>query len=102
MKNEIVANSIINLGILFKKGDERVLEAITERKMKIAFLTSHRTEKNGECLSPYIEEAVIAAYQLRGAEGLSSLSKSGKNVSINDIDEKLKKNIISAGLRLLP
>lgn len=87
---------IEDLGDNFNSADEDILEAIIERVTDVAqTLSNNQTDE----LNPYIKTCVKAEYLSRGGEGLGSLSESGKNSSFIDNIEKMRNDIIKAGLR---
>lgn len=87
---------IVELGDNFKEEDYETLETIVERVTAVAqSLSNNQTEE----LNPYIKTCVKAEYLSRGGEGLSSLSESGKNSGFIDNIEKMRNDIIKAGLR---
>ena len=101
MQEEIVKSAINRLGPFFRKGDEDVIKDIVNDMISIAFSCSNRTENNGKELILLIKKATIAAYKLRGTEGIKNLSQSGKSMSFEEIEDKLKTEIIKGRLRLL-
>lgn len=101
MKKKIILSAINQLGPFFKDNDEEILSEITDDMISIAFSYSNRNAENSEALFPIIKKAVIATYKLRGSEGFKSLSQSGKSMTFNDIEEKMRQDILKSGLRLL-
>ncbi len=101
MKELIIKSAIRQLGPFFKKGDEIIIDEITDDMITIAFSYSNRTIENGSPLIPIIKKAVISTYKLRGSEGLKSLSQSGKSMSFDNIEEKMRQDILKSRLRLL-
>lgn len=87
------------LGDNFKAGDDALLQSIIEDLTKDALFISNRSEET--LLKSEIKEAVISTYLLRGAEGLNSLSQGGVSSSFKDIKDKMKKDIISNGKRII-
>ena len=87
---------IEDLGDNYNDADEDVLESIIERVTTVAQTLSNNDSQE---LNPYIKTCVKAEYLSRGGEGLSSLSESGKNSSFIDNIEKMRNDIIKAGLR---
>ena len=80
----------------FDKDDRELLENIVERVTNVAqTLSNNQTDE----LNPYIKTCVKAEYLSRGGEGLNSLSESGKSSSFVDNIEKMRNDIIKAGLR---
>lgn len=88
---------IEDLGENYKK-DEYVLKEILEEITSIASDISNRPSTDKK-LFPYIKNCVKAEYLSRGAEGMNSFSESGKSSSFIDNVERMRNNIIKAGLR---
>lgn len=82
----------------FQEGTEDILKGIIERIASIASNTSNR-EKHDEKLIPYIEEATLAEYNQRGAEGLLSRSEGSISSSFKEIIKEMRTNIICDGVR---
>ena len=90
-------DEIINdLGDNYDYADEEVLEGIIARVTTVAHSLSNN---NSEELTPYIKSCVKAEYLSRGGEGLNSLNESGKSSNFVDNIEKMRNDIIKAGLR---
>ena len=90
-------DEIINeLGDNYDYADEEVLESIIARVTTVAQTLSNN---DSEELNPYIKTCVKAEYLSRGGEGLNSLNESGKSSSFTDNIEKMRNDIIKAGLR---
>jgi len=87
-----------DLGANLKTGDETVLTNILTDMTAIASHTSNRLTTDTK-LSPYIKTAVKAAYLRRGDEGKTSSSEGSLSSSYEDIEKKLRQDIISNGLR---
>ena len=87
---------IEDLGDNYNDADEDVLESIIERVTTVAQTLSNNDSQE---LNPYIKTCVKAEYLSRGGEGLGSLSESGKNSNFTDNIEKMRNDIIKAGLR---
>lgn len=87
---------IKDLGDNYNYADEEVLLDIIERVTAVA---QNLSNNNTEELKPYIKTCVKAEYLSRGGEGLNSLNESGKNSSFADNIEKMRNDIIKAGLR---
>lgn len=92
MREEIIRD----LGDNFNYEDAEILQNIIDRVTAVAQSLSNN--QNDE-LNPYIKTCVKAEYLSRGGEGLNSLSESGKNSSFTDNIEKMRNDIIKAGLR---
>lgn len=92
MLEEIVED----LGDNFNENDYEVLGEIVARVTTVAQTLSNN---NTDELNPYIKTCVKAEYLSRGGEGLGSLSESGKSSSFTDNIEKMRNDIIKAGLR---
>lgn len=87
---------IIELSDNYNENDYELLSKIVERVTAVAQnVSNNQTEE----LNPYIKTCVKAEYLSRGGEGLSSLSESGKNSGFIDNIEKMRNDIIKAGLR---
>lgn len=87
---------IDDLGDNYNIDDEPILQEIINRVTTVAQTLSNN---NTNELNPYIKTCVKAEYLSRGGEGLNSLSESGKNSSFVDNIEKMRNDIIKAGLR---
>ena len=87
---------ISDLGDNFDNNDYDMLEELTQRVTDVAQTLSNNTSTE---LEPYIKTCVKAEYLSRGGEGLSSLNESGKSSSFIDNIEKMRNDIIKAGLR---
>lgn len=86
IKNRLGANYIDNT-------DDIILDIIDDMT-SIAIDASNRKE-NDEKLIPYIKKAVISEYNSRGAEGLLSRSEGSVSSSFNDIEKKLRTDLVS-------
>lgn len=86
IKNRLGANYIENT--------DDVLQDIIEDMTSIACDVSNR-KKDDTKLFPYIKKAVISEYLQRGAEGLLSKSEGGESSAFNDIERKLREDLIS-------
>ena len=90
-------DEIINdLGDNYNEDDYEVLQEIIDRVTAVA---QNISNNHGDILNPYIKECVKAEYLSRGGEGLNSLSESGVSSNFNDGIEKMRNDIIKAGLR---
>lgn len=87
---------IQDLGENYSDDDEEILESIIERVTNVAQTLSNNTSEE---LNPYIKTCVKAEYLSRGGEGLNSLNESGKSSSFQDNIDKMRNDIIKAGLR---
>lgn len=85
IKNRLGANYIDNT-------DDIIVDIIKD-VTSIATDFSNR-ESTDEKLIPYIKKAVVSEYLQRGAEGLLSRNEGGISSSFNDIEEKLKKDLV--------
>lgn len=81
------------LGSNFIEGTENVIRDIIDDMTSIAIDASNR-KKNDKVLIPYIKKVVISEYLQRGAEGLLSESKGSVSSSFNDIEKKLRTDLI--------
>lgn len=87
---------IDDLGDNYSDEDYEILQSIVARVTAVAqSLSNNQTEE----LNPYIKTCVKAEYLSRGGEGLNSLNESGKTSSFVDNVEKMRNDIIKAGLR---
>ncbi|HJJ05167.1 MAG TPA: hypothetical protein OIM45_04815 [Clostridiaceae bacterium] len=90
IKNRLGANYIENT--------DNIINDIIEDMTSIACDASNRN-KDDEKLIPYIKKAVISEYNSRGAEGLLSRNEGSVSSSFNDIEKKLRIDLVS--IRLL-
>lgn len=88
---------IQDLGENYSDDDEEILQGIIDRVTDVAQTLSNNADT--ENLSPYIKTCVKAEYLSRGGEGLNSLNESGKSSSFQDNIDKMRNDIIKAGLR---
>ena len=95
MKNQIIGRLKDN----FIEGTEFIIEESINDYTIIA-CSETNLKKDDERLVPHIKSAVIKTYIRLGNEGILSSNESGFNVTYEDIEEQLRKNIIS--LRVLP
>lgn len=86
IKNRLGANYIDNT-------DDIILDIIDDMT-SIAVNASNRKEDD-EKLIPYIKKAVISEYNSRGAEGLLSRNEGSVSSSFNDIEKKLRADLVS-------
>ena len=85
-----------DLGDNYSDEDEEILQEIINRVTNVAqTLSNNQTDE----LNPYIKTCVKAEYLSRGGEGLNSLNESGKSSAFTDNIEKMRNDIIRAGLR---
>ncbi|HIQ91004.1 MAG TPA: hypothetical protein IAB27_05220 [Candidatus Coprosoma intestinipullorum] len=85
---------IKDLGDNYKKEDEDVVKNFIELYGTIAANNSNRKAED-EKLYPYIYNAVKAAYIRRGSEGKASETVGSISDSYDDIETKLKRDVIS-------
>lgn len=78
--------------------DLTVLNNIYSEIASIASNISNLTPTDAK-LYPYIKKAVKAEYLARGAEGLRSRSEGSISSTYEDIIDRLKTDIVQAGLR---
>lgn len=90
------AKLILDLGSNYHS-DENVLDNLIDYYTKIASYTSNRPTTD-EKLEPFIFTAVKEAYLRRGDEGSKTSNVGGLSTSYIDIEEKLKKDVISIRL----
>lgn len=81
------------LGANYIENTEDVLKDIIEDFTSIAVDASNR-KKDDDKLFPYIKKAVISEYIQRGAEGLLSRNEGSVSSSFNDIEKKLRTDLI--------
>lgn len=87
---------IKDLGDNYNYEDAEILQNIVDRVTAVAqSLSNNQSEE----LNPYIKTCVKAEYLSRGGEGLNSLNESGKSSSFIDNVDKMRNDIIKAGLR---
>lgn len=87
---------IKDLGDNFNYEDAEILQGIIDRVTAVAQTLSNNQSNE---LNPYIKTCVKAEYLSRGGEGLNSLNESGKGSNFTDNIEKMRNDIIKAGLR---
>lgn len=87
------------LGANYKENTDDILRDIIFDMTSIAIDASNRKEDD-EKLNPYIKKAVISEYNQRGAEGLLSRGEGGISSAFNDIEKKLRTDLMQ--IRLLP
>lgn len=87
---------IRDLGDNYSYEDAEILQSIIDRVTAVAQSLSNNQSIE---LNPYIKTCVKAEYLSRGGEGLNSLSESGKGSNFTDNIEKMRNDIVKAGLR---
>lgn len=92
--NTEIINSLIDELSINYRDDREVLEKIYNRMLLIASNITHRA-KNDKKLNTYVENATIQAYLRRGKEGTNSYSEGSESESYIDIEEKLRKDVVS-------
>lgn len=99
MLNEIIRN----LGDNYNDTDKKVLEDILDEATTNALFISNRVRnlENIKLLSSEIKKYVKAAYLQRGVEDVKSQSQSGLSSTYQDAYEKMRKDIISNGKRII-
>lgn len=91
---------IINrLGANYIEGTEDIIQDIIEDITSIACDASNRNREDTK-IFPYVKKAVISEYNARGTEGLLSRNEGSISSSFNDIEKKLRIDIVS--IRRLP
>lgn len=90
IKNRLGANYIENT--------DNIINDIIEDMTSIAVDASNR-KRDDKKLIPYIKKAVVSEYNSRGAEGLLSRNEGSVSSSFNDIEKKLRTDLVS--IRLL-
>ncbi len=98
-KTEIIQEIKDNLASNYIDSTNMVIEKIYDRMCSIASDVAHR-QKNDEKLIPYAVNATIETYLRRGKEGTTGYSEGSESESYIDIEEKLRKDIIS--IRRMP
>lgn len=86
------------LGANYIEGTDNIIQDIIADMTSIACDASNRKETDNK-LFPYIKKAVISEYNSRGAEGLLSRGEGSVSSSFNDIEKKLRIDLVS--IRLL-
>lgn len=87
------------LGANYQEGTDKIILDIINDMTSIACDASNRKEDDKK-IFPYVKKAVISEYLQRGAEGLLSRSEGGISSSFNDIEKKLRTDIVT--IRRLP
>ena len=87
------------LGANYRPNTDEIIKDIIEDITSIASNASNRDE-NDKKLNPYIKKAVISEYLQRGAEGLLSRNEGSLSSSFNNIEKKLREDLVS--IRRLP
>lgn len=82
------------LGANYVEDTDNVLQDIIDDITSIAVDASNRKKEDIK-LNPYIKKAVISEYLQRGAEGLLSRGEGGISSSFDDIEKKLRTDLIS-------
>ena len=100
-ETEILLKIRTYLGANYREGTDSIIVDIYEEMRSIASNTSNLKEDDKR-LYPYIKNAVISKYIRLGTEGMNSSSEGSESYSYIDIEDKLRKDIIKAGLRRLP
>ncbi len=86
------------LGINYRNDDLTIIDLL-KSYTSVALNISNRVTEKG--LEPYIIKAVLEHYMRMGNEGLSSSNEAGISYSYIDIEEKLRKDIIKNGMRVI-
>lgn len=99
MLNEIIRD----LGDNYNDTDKKVLEDILDEATTNALFISNRVSnlENIKLLSSEIKKYVKAVYLQRGVEDVKSQSQSGLSSTYQDAYEKMRKDIISNGKRII-
>ena len=85
---------IKDLGDNFKIGDDDIIKEFVTQYGTVASNISNR-KATDEKLYPYIYNAVKAAYIRRGSEGKASETVGSISDSYDDIEAKLKRDVIT-------
>lgn len=96
----MIEQIITELGDNYNNADNSLLEEMINDMELIAKNISNRANLDG-ILNPYIKKSVKSAYLLRGNEGMNSRNEGSISTTYEDIQEKLRNDIIKNGLRLL-
>lgn len=99
IESKLIEEITSQLGDNFISGDEEIIKNFLNRYTQIASNTSHR-ESDDEKLVPYVVNAVVQSYLRRGKEASSSNNEGGMSDSFIDIEDKLKKDILSIRIML--
>ena len=86
------------LGANYKEGTDNIIKDIIEDITSIATDASNRKREDKK-LKPYIKKAVISEYNARGTEGMLSRNEGAVSSTFNDIEKKLRQDLVS--IRLL-
>lgn len=97
--NSMLEKIKTRLGANYQENTEDVLQDIIDDITSISCDASNRKEDDTK-LFPYIKKAVISEYLQRGAEGLLSRNEGSLSSSFDDIEKKLRADLVS--IRLLP
>lgn len=73
------------------------VEDIFDRFLKKAIDITNN--KNHDNLLPYVKDATVAFFNIKGSEGMKSRNEGGISTAFSDITTDMKNNLISAGLR---
>ncbi len=92
--NENIERIKKDLADNYHDANDEVLTDIFNHFLSIASDVSNR-DKNDKQLIPYVHQAVIATYLRRGDEGKESSSEGGMSSGYVDIEEKLRKDVLS-------
>ena len=79
--------------------DKSKVEDIFSRFLKKAINITNN--KNYDDLLPYVKDATVAFFNIKGSEGMKSRSEGERSTTFSDITADMKNNLISAGLRRL-
>jgi len=90
---------IADLGANYNSDDEAVLTELLTEVTNIASHISNQDASTNDAFNPYIMRAVKSMYLSRGAEGLSSRNEGSISNSFQDVEAKLRDDIIKNGLR---
>lgn len=77
--------------------DENRVGDIFNRFLKKAIDITNN--KNHNALIPYVKDATVAFFNIKGSEGMKSRNEGGISTAFSDITTDMKNNLISAGLR---
>lgn len=93
VKSELIQKIIAQLGDNYND-EEDIISDYIDYYLNIASYYSNR-DMNDEKLIPFVKTAVVMAYLRRGKEASQSNNEGGMSDRFIDIEDKLKKDIVS-------
>lgn len=104
-REELLTSIIDDLGANYREDRNGVLESLLDETISDALFISNRNGKNVpeqlDILAADIRRAVKSIYLLRGSEDAVSRSELGISSSYDDVKDRLRRDIIRGGKRLL-